>query len=238
MQVLPNCSHLLNQEIVRLTSMVGQSSFSDHDGFERESLLSPASMLSNGGALELNGWASLQPERSALAQTTSLSWNGATGGVAVPVIKKTLKIEVPVDKYPNFNFVGRLLGPRGNTLKRVEQSSGCRVMIRGRGSIKDTAKEEKMRDKLGHEHLYEPLHVLVEAELPASIIDTHLKYAREILQEVLKPPMDDSMDVVKKAQLRELAILNGTLREESPGLLTGTTSPFNNPGMKRPKTRQ
>lgn len=36
-----------------------------------------------------------------------------------------------------FNFVGRLLGPRGNSLKRVEASTECRVLIRGRGSIKD-----------------------------------------------------------------------------------------------------
>lgn len=39
-----------------------------------------------------------------------------------------------------YNFVGRLLGPRGNSLKRVEASTECRVLIRGRGSIKDPAK--------------------------------------------------------------------------------------------------
>lgn len=39
-----------------------------------------------------------------------------------------------------FNFVGRLLGPRGNSLKRVEATTGCRVFIRGKGSIKDPDK--------------------------------------------------------------------------------------------------
>lgn len=39
-----------------------------------------------------------------------------------------------------FNFVGRLLGPRGNSLKRVEASTECRVLIRGCGSIKDPAR--------------------------------------------------------------------------------------------------
>jgi hypothetical protein len=39
-----------------------------------------------------------------------------------------------------FNFVGRILGPRGNSLKRVEASTGCRVFIRGNGSIKDPGK--------------------------------------------------------------------------------------------------
>lgn len=47
--------------------------------------------------------------------------------------------------------------------------------------------EDKMRDKPGFEHLNEPLHVLVEAELPASVIDAQLSHAREILEELLKP---------------------------------------------------
>jgi hypothetical protein len=39
-----------------------------------------------------------------------------------------------------YNFVGRLLGPRGNSLKRVEATTQCRVYIRGRGSVKDSFK--------------------------------------------------------------------------------------------------
>jgi hypothetical protein len=42
-----------------------------------------------------------------------------------------------------YNFVGRLLGPRGNSLKRVEASTQCRVYIRGRGSVKDSVKVAK-----------------------------------------------------------------------------------------------
>jgi len=49
---------------------------------------------------------------------------------------------------------------------------------------------------------------------------------------------DETFDLVKKAQLRELAMLNGTLREESPAHMSGTAAPFNNPGMMRAKTRR
>ena len=42
--------------------------------------------------------------------------------------------------FVQFNFIGRLLGPRGNSLKRIEASTGCRVFIRGKGSIKDSGK--------------------------------------------------------------------------------------------------
>ena len=60
-----------------------------------------------------------------------------------PPQKKKPKIKIWVVTSFNmfqFNFVGRLLGPRGNSLKRVEASTGCRVFIRGKGSIKDPDK--------------------------------------------------------------------------------------------------
>lgn len=44
-----------------------------------------------------------------------------------------------------------------------------------------------MRGKPGYEHLSEPLHILVEAELPVEIIDARLMQAREILEDLLKP---------------------------------------------------
>lgn len=128
-----------------------------------------------------------------------------------------------------------------------------------------------MRGKPGYEHLNEPLHILVEAELPVEIIDARLMQAREILEDLLKPmvttfihpklkthlifpisylkfhsfsfphiPMqDESQDYYKKQQLRELALLNGTLRDDgSQSQMSGSVSPFNNSlGMKRAKTR-
>ena len=44
-----------------------------------------------------------------------------------------------------------------------------------------------MRGKPGFEHLNEPLHVIVEAELPVEIIDARLMQAREILEDLLRP---------------------------------------------------
>ena len=39
----------------------------------------------------------------------------------------TKKITVPQATYPDYNFVGRILGPRGLTLKQIEQETGCKV---------------------------------------------------------------------------------------------------------------
>eukprot|EP00475_Leptophrys_vorax_P010223 TRINITY_DN16895_c0_g1_i1.p1 TRINITY_DN16895_c0_g1~~TRINITY_DN16895_c0_g1_i1.p1 ORF type:complete len:363 (+),score=-29.54 TRINITY_DN16895_c0_g1_i1:273-1361(+) len=138
-----------------------------------------------------------------------------------PVVRRTYRINVPVDKFPAYNFVGRLLGPRGNSLKRVEAQTGCRVLIRGRGSIKDPCREERMRGKPGYEHLFEPLHVIVLAEMPADVLDACMRDAVDIVMELLKP-VDDSHDLLKRAQLRELAVLNGRERENQ--IIYGTAS--------------
>ncbi|KAG8365194.1 hypothetical protein BUALT_Bualt18G0079000 [Buddleja alternifolia] len=242
-------------KILRVTTLLGNASVLEQSGLEHASPLASGGIYSNGGA-NMNRWASpFQSEfhfshdsfslliynhnvqMSGLIQPSSAqSWLGSQGSSSGLIVKRTIRVDIPVDQYPNYNFVGRLLGPRGNSLKRVEATTDCRFLIRGRGSIKDPVREEMMRGKPGYEHLNEPLHILIEAELPVEIIDTRLMQAREILEDLLKP-MDESQDFYKKQQLRELAVLNGTLREESPQL-SGSISPFhNNPGMKRAKTR-
>ncbi|XP_073014422.1 KH domain-containing protein At5g56140-like isoform X2 [Typha latifolia] len=236
--VLPHSYRLLNQEILRVSTLLENASLLNQTGIEHGSPLTTGGLFSNGGAADMNGWASaFQSEKSGLLQPSSIhSWLGSQGTSSGLIVKKTVRVDIPVDKYPTYNFVGRLLGPRGNSLKRVEATTDCRVLIRGRGSIKDPTREEMMRGKPGYEHLNDPLHILVEAELPIEIIDTRLMQARDILEDLLKP-VDESQDFFKKQQLRELAMLNGTLREEGSHM-SGSVSPFHNSlGMKRAKTR-
>ena len=38
-----------------------------------------------------------------------------------PVIKVTDKVMIPQEEHPDINFVGLLIGPRGNTLKNLEK---------------------------------------------------------------------------------------------------------------------
>ncbi|KAL5802107.1 hypothetical protein ACOSQ4_030412 [Xanthoceras sorbifolium] len=127
---------------------------------------------------------------SGLMQPASTqNWLSSQSSSSGLIVKRTIRVDIPIDQYPNYNFVGRLIGPRGNSLKRVEASTECRVLIRGRGSIKDPGRvmEEIMRGKPGYEHLNEPLHILVEEELPVEIVDARLMQAREILEDLLKP---------------------------------------------------
>ncbi|KAK4254461.1 hypothetical protein QN277_009843 [Acacia crassicarpa] len=242
-QVLPQCTRLLNQEIRRVSGL--NQGFIDHERHEPDSPFRSLGQHPNGRPMDLEVWPAVPIEdnghlqRIASFQAPPMGWPGPQGIPTTPVVKRVIRLDVPVDKYPNYNFVGRILGPRGNSLKRVEAMTECRVYIRGCGSVKDSIKEEKLKDKPGYEHLKEPLHVLVEAEFPEDIINARLENAVGILENLLKPVQDESHDTYKKQQLRELAMLNGTLREESPSMspsMSPGMSPFNSTGMKRAKT--
>ncbi|KAK4720118.1 hypothetical protein R3W88_018456 [Solanum pinnatisectum] len=240
-QVLPICSRLLNQEILRLSGMIPNQVLSDYDRLQRgsPSPVGSIDMMQHVGGKGLggwngNGWNAFQEQRLGGPQGRPIDWQASPGSPSSFVVKRVLRLDIPVDRYPNFNFVGRLLGPRGNSLKRVEASTGCRVFIRGKGSIKDAEKEESLRGLPGYEHLNEPLHVLLEAELPINIVDVRMKQASQIIEELLRP-VEESQDLYKRQQLRELALLNNNFREESPQP-RGSLSPFSSSGMKRAKT--
>jgi protein quaking len=251
-QVLPICNKLLNQEIMRVSCVLRQHQHQHQHGgdFERMPMASPNQMhhhpsppMPNFCGNGFGPWSGAHPERVGFSQGP-VGWQGAPQSPSSYILKKILRLEIPTDSYPNFNFIGRLLGPRGNSLKRIEASTGCRVFIRGKGSIKDPGKEEQLKGRPGYEHLDDPLHILIEAELPANVVDSRLAKAQEILEELLKP-VDESQDYYKRQQLRELAMLNSPLREESPRLSPhpsphpsprpGGASPFSNGGMKRTK---
>lgn len=239
-QILPVCSRLLNQEIIRISGLISNQVL-DHERLGHELPYRAAlGQQPNGGLMNVEGWNGVGLEENRLIrelapfQASSLDWHLASGTPTAPVVKRVLRLDVPVDKFPSYNFVGRILGPRGNSLKRVEAITECRIYIRGRGSVKDSVKEEKLKDKPGYEHLNEPLHILLEAEFPEDVIESRVEHAITILEKLLKP-VDESMDLYKKEQLRELALLNGTLREESPSM-SPSMSPFNSTGMKRAKT--
>ena len=39
-----------------------------------------------------------------------------------------------------FNFVGKLLGPKGNSMKRLQEDTMTKMAVLGRGSMKDKQK--------------------------------------------------------------------------------------------------
>jgi protein quaking len=125
----------------------------------------------------------------------------------------TEKVFVPVKDHPEFNFVGRILGPRGMTAKQLELETGCKIMVRGKGSMRDKKKEEQNRGKPNWEHLSEELHVLISVEDTENRAKLKLKRAIDEVKRLLVPA--DGEDELKKRQLMELAIINGTYRDSN-----------------------
>ncbi|XP_067286394.1 protein quaking-B isoform X3 [Pseudorasbora parva] len=129
-----------------------------------------------------------------------------------PIAQLQEKLYVPVKEFPDFNFVGRILGPRGLTAKQLEAETGCKIMVRGKGSMRDKKKEEQNRGKPNWEHLNEDLHVLITVEDSQNRAEIKLKRAVEEVKKLLVPAAEGE-DSLKKMQLMELAILNGTYRD-------------------------
>lgn len=121
--------------------------------------------------------------------------------------KKMRKIMVPIDKHPEYNFIGLIIGPRGNTQKRMEKETGCKISIRGKGSIKDG--KGKRDGGKNEPDANEPLHVLLTADTEAQ-----LAAATKQITDLLVP-LEEGRNEHKRQQLRELAQINGTLRDRT-----------------------
>ena len=76
--------------------------------------------------------------------------------------KPTAKVFVPVEEFPHYNFIGLILGPRGNTQRRLEGETGCKISIRGKGSIKEGSRGRN--SKLVEAAEVDPLHVSISGE--------------------------------------------------------------------------
>ncbi|KAI3920844.1 hypothetical protein MKW98_005670 [Papaver atlanticum] len=102
------------------------------------------------------------------------------------------KLYLPVREYPGYNFFGLIIGPRGNTQKRMEKETGAKITIKGKASGND---REKMAVRSGNEDL----HVLIHADNRKSVDEAVLKVKKLLI------PIDEGLNDHKHAQLQELS---------------------------------
>ena len=88
----------------------------------------------------------------------------------------------------------------------MEEKTSCKIAIRGKGSVKEGARGR--RDGQIFEGDNEPLHVVITGESQANV-----DAAADMVNQMLVV-IDDDKNVHKQQQLRELALLNGTLKED------------------------
>ncbi|KAJ7535420.1 hypothetical protein O6H91_12G032400 [Diphasiastrum complanatum] len=121
-----------------------------------------------------------------------------------PVLKEA-KLYIPVKEYPGYNFIGLILGPRGNTQKRMETETGTKIAIRGKGAMKEG--KVVRREGKEAEAAYEDLHVYISAD-SIEKVDAAVALIQPLLD-----PLNENQIAHKKQQLRELAEMNGTVRD-------------------------
>ncbi|GMT25923.1 hypothetical protein PFISCL1PPCAC_17220, partial [Pristionchus fissidentatus] len=126
-----------------------------------------------------------------------------------PTMRPFDKVWIPQEHHPHLNFVGLLIGPRGNTLKALEAESGCKIIIRGKGSIKEGKLTRKDGQPFPGEN--EPLHAYVTGPDRDSV-KIACERIKSIIAEASNVP--DGQNNLRALQLRELALLNGTMRPE------------------------
>lgn len=71
-----------------------------------------------------------------------------------------------------------LVGPRGNTQKRMQRETNTKIAIRGKGSVKDGASRDAKFDPGENE----PLHVLIEGDTQKQV-----DAAADMIQRLLVP---------------------------------------------------
>lgn len=70
-----------------------------------------------------------------------------------------IKRKIPLPKDSNFNYSGLLIGPKGNSQKQLEERTGCKILVRGKGSQCQASEYEEDED----------LHVLVLGDNEAQV---------------------------------------------------------------------
>ncbi|CBQ71572.1 related to MSL5-branch point bridging protein [Sporisorium reilianum SRZ2] len=118
--------------------------------------------------------------------------------------RPTEKVYLPIKEFPEINFFGLLVGPRGNTLKTMERQSGAKISIRGKGSVKDGKGKGGDEDE-------EEMHCVVAADDEAAVKKC-IKLINQVIETAASTPEGENDH--KRNQLRELAALNGTLRDD------------------------
>lgn len=123
-------------------------------------------------------------------------------------IKLKERVLIPVKQYPKFNFVGKILGPQGNTIKRLQEETGAKISVLGKGSMRDKAKEEGLRKggEPKYAHLSMDLHVFIEVFAPVPEAYLRMAHAMEEVKKFLFP---DMMDDICQEQFMEMSYLNG-----------------------------
>lgn len=112
-------------------------------------------------------------------------------------------------KTNKFNYTGLIIGPKGSNQKRLEEETGCKILVRGKGSQKEGQPPQPDDN--------EDLHVLIAGDNEIQVV----KACEEIEKIIFAD--EDARNNIRQAQLKIVAqikntdpMLSTTLHTENP----------------------
>lgn len=102
-------------------------------------------------------------------------------------------------------------------------------MIRGKGSSRVSPRRRSSRSSDKEE---EELHVIIQCEDTIDRAKIRIEKAKELINQIIDPEVKGDNDL-KKRQLLELAILNGSYRERTPSNRSNPSTPNKSPSIVR-----
>ena len=121
------------------------------------------------------------------------------------------RIEIPAEEHPQHNFVGLILGARGRHLQDLEKKTETKIMIKGKGSLKDGMTGIK-HDGSKWENMDDPMHATIRGKHGKGVKEAG-DYLRKLIKMQVEEPNCEKMVAFRAQSLHELATLNGTLKE-------------------------
>uniref|UniRef100_A0A0R3TPZ8 KH domain-containing protein n=1 Tax=Rodentolepis nana TaxID=102285 RepID=A0A0R3TPZ8_RODNA len=150
-------------------------------------------------------------------------------------VKIRAKVSIPVEQYPSINFVGKLLGPGGSTLRTIQEETHTKMAILGRGSLRDEAKEKELLSggDPKYQHLKHPLHLQIDCLAPPADAYYNISHALAQVKRVMVPDANGQQQApwgsnVMSSPGRGGAVMRG--RGRGRGAFTGQPPPFGAPG--------
>ncbi len=121
------------------------------------------------------------------------------------------RVMIPAEENPHINFMGLLLGPRGNFLEELKKKTKCNIVIRGKGTLK-TGMTGINKDGKKYQALDEPMHALITANT-AEDVKAGVKEIQELVDMQVYDPDSEKAVALRAKHMHDLAVLNGTVKE-------------------------
>lgn len=103
-------------------------------------------------------------------------------------VKIRTRVEIP-QAHVGVNFVGKLLGPGGKTLRAVQETTKTKMAILGAGSLRDDSKEKELLSSGDpkFQHLKQKIHLQVDSLGPPSEAYYRMAHALSELRKIMTP---------------------------------------------------